>query len=97
VVHTASPYILANITDEENQLIKPALEGTKLVLNACSEAGTVKRVVITSSVAAIAYPLNKDWPEDQTFDESWWTNLDAEGLHPYRKAKTLAERAAWDY
>ena len=97
VVHTASPYILANITDPENQLIKPALEGTLSVLRACSAAGTVKRVVITSSNAAVGYPLAKDYPANSTFDESFWTNLEAEGLHPYRKAKTMAERAAWDY
>lgn len=78
-------------------MVKPALQGTKGVLKACTEAGTVKRLVITSSVAAIGYPLQKDYPADSTFDESWWTNLEAEGLHPYRKAKTLAEKAAWDY
>ena len=97
VVHTASPYILANITDEENQLMKPAVEGTNNVLLGCTAAGTVKRLVVTSSVAAIGYPLKKDYPADSTFDESWWTDLNAEGLHPYRKCKTVAEKSAWDY
>ena len=67
------------------------------VLKACSMARTVKRLVITSSVAALAVPRKEDFPQDGIFDEKIWTDIDAEGLHPYRKSKTLAERAAWDF
>ena len=77
--------------------MKPAVEGTTNVLAGCSDAGTVKRLVITSSCAAIGYPMNKDYPADSTFDESWWSNLNSEGFHPYRKSKTVAEKAAWEY
>ena len=97
VVHTASPYILGEIKDEENMLMKPAVEGTTNVLKGCTEAGTVKRLVITSSCAAIGYPMKKDYPANSTFDESNWSDLNSEGFHPYRKSKTVAERTAWEY
>ena len=97
VIHTASPYILANITDAENQLMKPAVDGTQNVLDACNAAGTIKRLVITSSIAAVIAPMKADFPADSTFDESNWTHPNSEGLHPYRKSKTVAERLAWDF
>lgn len=51
VVHTASPFVLENPTDEQ-ELIKPAVGGTTAVLNACRDH-KVTRCVITSSIAAI--------------------------------------------
>jgi len=63
------------------------------VLRAARDAG-VKRVVLTSSFAAIGYGHP---PTDQLFTEETWTDLNGEGLTAYVKSKTLAERSAWDF
>ena len=99
VVHVASPVIF-NPTDAENELIKPAVQGTLGVLKACQLAKTVKRLVITSSIAALAVPSKEDYPPNGIWDESIWTDVSASnagGVSAYRKSKTLAERAAWDF
>ena len=95
VVHTASPFIFEGTEDE---IVKPAVDGTNAVMKACSEHG-VKRVVVTSSGAAIFIVDAKDAPaEGSKWDESYWTDLEKEGgCNVYFKAKTLAEKAAWDY
>jgi nucleoside-diphosphate-sugar epimerase len=90
VLHVASPFP-ANLPKHEDELIVPAREGALRVLRASRDAG-VKRVVLTSSFAAIGYGQ-----EPRTFDETDWTNLNGEGLTPYVKSKTIAERAAWDF
>jgi len=92
VLHVASP-LLTNLPKDENELIVPARDGTLRVLRAAHEAG-VKRVVITSSTAAVAYGHP---PQPQPFDETSWTNLDGADVQPYVKSKTLAERAAWEF
>ena len=93
VLHVASP-LSSCVPRDENELIIPARDGTLRVLRASREAG-VKRVVITSSTAAVAYGHK---PQSQPFDESNWTNLDGGAeVRPYVKSKTLAERAAWDF
>ena len=92
VLHVASP-LPPSVPKNEDELIVPAREGTLRVLRAAREAG-VKRVVVTSSFGAIGYGL----PEQKTpFDETAWTNPNGEGVLPYIKSKTLAERAAWDF
>ena len=92
VLHVASPFP-PKVPKHENELIVPAREGTLRVLRASRDAG-VKRVVLTSSFAAIGYG-HPDQPAP--FDETSWTNLDSPGLTPYIKSKTLAEHAAWDF
>jgi dihydroflavonol-4-reductase len=74
-------------------LIVPAREGTLRVLRAARDAG-VRRLVLTSSFAAIGYGQR---PRTAPFDETDWTNLDQPDLGAYAKSKTLAERAAWDF
>ena len=91
VLHIASPFPM-KVPKHEDELIAPAREGTLRVLRAARDAG-VKRVVVTSSFAAVGYGQD---PSMTQFDESNWSNLDAD-LAPYVKSKTLAERAAWDY
>jgi nucleoside-diphosphate-sugar epimerase len=91
VLHVASPFPSAQPKDE-NELIVPAREGALRVLRAARDAG-VKRVVLTSSFAAVAYGHPST---DQPFTEESWTNLNA-NVSPYVKSKTLAERAAWDF
>lgn len=89
VQHVASPFP-AETPKNDDDLIVPARDGTLRVLKAAKEAG-VKRVVFTSSFAAVGYGhQNKD-----IFDEQDWS-VD-EGLPVYHRSKLLAERAAWDF
>jgi dihydroflavonol-4-reductase len=92
VLHVASP-LVTYVPDDENELIIPAREGTLRVLRV-ARAAAVRRVVITSSMGAIAYGHA---PQSAPFDETNWTNLDGLDAQPYVKSKTLAERAAWDF
>jgi dihydroflavonol-4-reductase len=92
VLHVASPFP-AGIPKDEDELIVPAREGALRVLRASRDAG-VKRVVLTSSFAAIGYGHE---PRNAPFTETDWTDPNTEGLLPYVKSKTLAERAAWDF
>jgi nucleoside-diphosphate-sugar epimerase len=92
VLHVASPFP-ASIPKHEDELIVPAREGALRVLRAARDAG-VKRVVLTSSFAAIGYGRR---PRETPFDETCWTDPDGDGVLPYVKSKTLAERAAWDF
>ena len=94
VLHVASPFP-ANVPRHEDELIVPAREGALRVLRAARDAG-VKRVVLTSSFAAIGYghpPL----PMHAAFDETSWSDPNGDGVSAYAKSKTLAERAAWDF
>ena len=63
-----------------------------------AKAAGVKRVVLTSSMAAIQCPADEDKPADGVWTEKHWSNPDRpNGLHPYLESKTLAERAAWKF
>lgn len=90
VLHVASPLGVAEPKDP-NELIIPARDGAKRAVGAAIKAG-VKRVVMTSSVAATA----KGGPGDNVSDETDWTDLKDPSLSAYGQSKTIAERAAWD-
>ncbi len=92
VLHVASPFP-ATVPKNEDELIVPARAGAIRVLRAARDAG-VKRVVLTSSFAAIGYGHK---PQAEPFDETDWTDVNGEGVTAYVKSKTLAERAAWDF
>lgn len=92
VLHLASPFP-SQIPKDENELIVPAREGALRVLRASRDAG-VKRVVLTSSFAAVGYGHPQ---RERAFTEEDWTNPDGADVMPYTKSKTLAERAAWDF
>jgi nucleoside-diphosphate-sugar epimerase len=92
VLHVASPFPVG-VPKDEDELIVPAREGALRVLRASRDAG-IKRVVLTSSFAAIGYGLK---PQLTPFDETNWTDLASAGLTAYVKSKTLAERAAWNF
>jgi nucleoside-diphosphate-sugar epimerase len=92
VLHVASPFPLGP-PKHEDELIVPAREGALRVLRAARDAG-VKRVVLTSSFAAVGYGQD---PPGRPFTEEDWTNPDAAGVSAYVKSKTLAERAAWEF
>jgi len=93
VLHIASPFP-AGVPKREDELIVPAREGSLRVLRASRDAA-VKRVVLTSSFAAIGYGTGEK-PQNAPFDETDWTNPDG-GVSAYVKSKTLAERAAWEF
>jgi len=92
VLHVASP-LPPSVPKHEDELIVPAREGTLRVLRASRDAG-VKRVVVTSSFAAIGYGQKV---RETPFDETDWTDTDGDDVAPYTKSKTLAERAAWEF
>jgi dihydroflavonol-4-reductase len=91
LIHTASPFPMAPPKDE-NDLIRPAVDGTLRALRAAQAAG-VTRVVMTSSVVAIE-ANNKVGREKLT--EADWSDVSHPRSTPYYKSKTLAELAAWD-
>jgi dihydroflavonol-4-reductase len=92
VVHVASPFP-RSVPKDENDLIAPARDGTIRVLRAARDAG-VRRVVVTSSFAAIGY----GHPQRKTpFTEEDWTNPDGADVQPYIRSKVVAERAAWEF
>jgi len=92
VLHVASPFP-AYIPKDPQDLIRPARDGALRVLKAARDGG-VKRVVLTSSFAAIGYGHP---PRTAPFDEADWTDLSHGDVGPYQTSKTLAERAAWDF
>ena len=91
ILHTASPFPSAQPNDP-NDLIVPARDGTLRVLHAASHAG-VKRVVLTSSFAAVGYGPQ---PASHVYTEDDWTPVDSTNP-PYILSKAIAERAAWDF
>jgi nucleoside-diphosphate-sugar epimerase len=97
LIHTASPFFITGIKNAEEELIRPALEGTKNVLEAANRTDAVKRMVLTSSVAAI-YGDNDDiaLAPEGIFNEEVWNVTSNAANRPYSYAKTLAEKAAWE-
>jgi nucleoside-diphosphate-sugar epimerase len=91
VLHVASPFPPKQPKDPD-ELIVPAREGTLRVLGKALDHG-VKRVVVTSSIAAVRLAKGA---EKRALTEEDWTDPDEEGLTPYVRSKTIAERAAWD-
>ena len=96
VFHTASPFVI-DVKDPVKELIEPAKLGTRNVLEQANKTPTVKRVVLTSSCAAI-YCDNKELEEDskQEFTEEDWNTNASVNHQPYSYSKTLAEKEAWD-
>jgi nucleoside-diphosphate-sugar epimerase len=98
LIHCASPFFISDISDPNEELIRPAKGGTINVLQAATRSGSVTRVVLTSSVAAI-HTDNIDWQRKASgmLDEADWNTTASEKYQPYSYSKTLAEQAAWEY
>ena len=90
VLHVASPISLEE--QDEDYFVKPAIAGVKRALSFANKHG-VKKVVLTSSVAAIFDTMEKK----SYYDESDWSDPENPAISHYSKSKTLAERAAWEY
>lgn len=105
VLHTASPFFYDS-TDPENDLIVPATEGTRNIMTAISDHvklgnSKIRRVVITSSDAAIYSPDDEQNP-NLSFDETSWNNISREEaikdpISAYYGAKAFAEKIAWEF
>jgi len=91
LLHVASPFVVKEPKDE-NELIKPAVEGTLRALKAAKKAG-VKRVVVTSSAVAM-FGGSKGLVK---INQDSWTDVNAKNVSAYIKSKTLAEKSAWDF
>lgn len=97
VFHTASPFY-HDVKDPQAELLDPAVKGTLNVLNSCAKSPSVKRVVLTSSIAAVAFNGKPRTP-DVIVDETWFSNPDiCRAVQQwYVLSKTLAEEAAWKF
>jgi nucleoside-diphosphate-sugar epimerase len=95
IIHMASPFTL-RFEDAQKELIDPALNGTRNVLNAASKSSTVKKVVLTSSVAAV-HGDNIDMKElgIDEFTEEHFNQSSSLTHQPYSYSKVLAEKEAW--
>lgn len=96
VMHTASPFVLDGFTDANEALVRPAVEGTRNVLEAASRIDSVQRVVLTSSVAAV-FGDNADAAAAPggTLTEAQWNTSSSVDHNPYQYSKVAAEREAW--
>lgn len=96
VFHTASPFI-TDVKDAQKELIAPALNGTKNVLETAKEVSSVKRIVLTSSVAAMYSDAidTINAPKGMLTEDVWNTTASID-YQPYSYSKTLAEKKAWE-
>jgi nucleoside-diphosphate-sugar epimerase len=97
VIHTASPFIISGVKNAQKELIEPALEGTRNVINSVNATSSVKRVVLTSSVVAIfGDAADQSSTENDIFTEEHWNFSSSVDHQPYSYSKTLAEKLAWE-
>lgn len=96
VFHTASPFSL-DVKNPQKDLIDPAVNGTKNVLEAVNRTPSVKRVVLTSSCAAIYSDADEcaKYPNGELTEEIWNTTATIDH-QAYSLSKTLAEKKAWE-
>ncbi len=96
VYHTASPFTL-DVKDPQRDLIDPAVKGTENVLESANKTSSVKRVVVTSSCAAIYTDAidSHNVPGGKLTEDNWNTTSSLE-YQPYSYSKTLAEKRAWE-
>lgn len=96
VMHTASPFIISGFKDAHEALVRPAVEGTRNVLEACNRVASVKRVVLTSSIAGV-FGDNADLKRipGGVFTEEHWNTSSSLTHQPYSYSKVAAEREAW--
>ena len=91
VLHMASPYVM-DAKNVQRDLVDPAVNGTLSMLRAAAKSHRVRRVVLTSSMAAVT-----DEPDGRLLTESDWNDKSSMTRNPYYFSKTAAERAAWDF
>jgi nucleoside-diphosphate-sugar epimerase len=97
ILHTASPFFISKIKDPQRDLITPALQGTSNVLELANEFPAIRRIVLTSSVAAVhsdAADIRN--AKGGVFTEADWNTVSDVKHNPYQYSKTIAERKAWE-
>lgn len=92
VFHIASPYAI-KVPKDENEFIRPAVEGTLRALKFAQKTG-VKRLVLTSSIVSM---IGEDSQKNKTLNPSNWTDLNWNEITPYIKSKTKSEKEAWKF
>lgn len=97
-LHTASP-VTAALEDVENNILLPAIDGTKIALKAIEEHGkNVRKVVVTSSIAAVlSLKGNTGTVTDKNWNDITWEESTQSGIAAYFGSKTFAEKAAWEF
>ena len=97
VFHTASPFKIDKIKNPQQELIDPAVNGTKNILETVNATESVKRVVLTSSIVAImGDAVDAEAIPDRVFTEKIWNTSSGLSHQPYSYSKTLAEKTAWE-
>ncbi len=97
VLHMASPFVVTNYKDAIKDIIEPAVIGTENVLNSVNRTASVKRVVVTSSIAATyGDAIDILTTTNNCFDESHWNTSSSPEHQPYPYSKVAAERKAWE-
>lgn len=91
IFHMASPFVV-DVKDPQRDLVDPAVRGTEVMMRAAAANTRVRRVVLTSSMAAIM-----DEPDDAVKTEAVWNTKSTLDRNAYYLSKTMAERAAWDF
>jgi dihydroflavonol-4-reductase len=97
VLHMASPFVVTNYQDAVKEIIEPAVLGTENVLNSVNQTESVKRVIVTSSIASTyGDAIDILQTEHNRFDESHWNSTSSATHQPYPYSKVMAERKAWE-
>jgi nucleoside-diphosphate-sugar epimerase len=97
VIHTASPFVISGVKNAQKELVEPALEGTRNVLESVNATESVQRVVLTSSVVAVyGDAVDLDKTENGIFTEEHWNFSSSADHQPYSYSKTVAEKLAWE-
>ena len=97
VLHMASPFVVSNFKDAVKDIIEPAILGTENVLNSVNKTESVKRVIVTSSIAATyGDAIDIQHTAKNEFDESHWNTTSSATHQPYPYSKVIAERKAWE-
>lgn len=96
VIHTASPFRISGVKDSLKELVEPAVGGVRNVFGSALKTGTVSRIVLTSSAAAIYGDAMDIYDtEEGIFTEKHWNTTSSPDHQPYSYSKTLAEKEAW--
>ena len=96
IIHTASPFKITGVKNPDKELIQPALQGVRNLFFSAGESETVKRIVLTSSIAAMFGDAieTKSIP-GKTVNEYDWNTSSTPKYQPYPYSKTIAEQEAW--